>query len=222
MENVLSKDNGGVGVALLMIDFQCDFCLSGGYAAQAAGTAWVAPIIPAAQRLLFHARDKGWLVVHTREGYAPDLSDLDAGKLTKSKKFGAPIGDEGPLGRFLIRGENGHTILPELAPLAREMVFDKPSYGAFFGTHIEEVLVDNRITDLVFAGVTADICVHTTLREAVERGFNCWYVRDAISTFDSEIRRACEKMVEAEGGVWGTVTEVDWIRNNEEFPVVCS
>jgi nicotinamidase-related amidase len=196
-------------VALLMIDFQRDFCAEGGYSDRFAGLDWVKPIIGPARRLLDGARKAGHLVVHTREGYAPDLSDCSPMKLERSKKAGSEIGTLGPMGRLLIRGEHGHDIIDALKPLPGELVVDKASYGAFCGTNLERLLRARGIDTLYFGGVTADVCVHTTLREAYDRWFHCFYVADAISCFDPEIRRACEKMIEEEGGIWGTLTSVD-------------
>jgi nicotinamidase-related amidase len=195
--------------ALLMIDFQRDFCAAGGYSDRFAGLDWVRPIIEPAQRLLEGARRSGHLVVHTREGYATDLSDCSPAKLERSHKAGSEIGSEGPMGRLLIRGEHGHDIIDELKPAPGEIVIDKASYGAFCGTNCERILRARGIDTLIFAGVTADVCVHTTLREAYDRWFRCYYVADAISCFDPDIRRACEKMIEEEGGVWGVLTTVD-------------
>ncbi|MEW6268184.1 MAG: isochorismatase family cysteine hydrolase [Thermodesulfobacteriota bacterium] len=191
-----------------MIDFQRDFCDRGGYADHAGGVGWVRPILPHARRLLEAARRAGVLVVHTREGYAPDLSDCDAIKRERSRRAGAEIGSPGPLGRLLVRGEPGHEIVDLLAPLAGEPVIDKSTYGAFCRTGLERLLRSSGVTRLAIAGVTADVCVHTTLREATDRGFDCDYVRDAISTFDPEVRHACERMVEQEGGIWGRLTTV--------------
>jgi nicotinamidase-related amidase len=197
--------------ALLMIDFQRDFCAEGGYSDRFAGLEWVKPILAPARRLLDAARRAGIFVVHTREGYAPDLSDCSPPKLLRSRKAGSEIGTLGPMGRLLIRGEHGHDIIDALAPLPGEVVIDKASYGAFCGTNLGSILRARGIDTLVFAGVTADVCVHTTLREAYDRWFDCYYVKDAISCFDPEIRRACEKMIEEEGGIWGTLTSVDGI-----------
>jgi nicotinamidase-related amidase len=194
--------------ALLMIDFQRDFCAAGGYSDRFAGLEWVKPIIAPARRLLEAARAAGHLVVHTREGYAADLSDCSPAKLARSRAAGSEIGTRGPMGRLLIRGEHGHDIIDELAPVADEIVVDKASYGAFCGTNLERILRGRGVRTLVFAGVTADVCVHTTLREAYDRWFDCHYVADAISCFDPEIRRACEKMIQEEGGIWGTLTNV--------------
>jgi nicotinamidase-related amidase len=196
-------------IALMMIDFQRDFCAPGGYSDRFAGLEWVKPIIEPAQRLLMAAREAGHLVVHTREGYAPDLSDCSPAKLVRSRNAGSEIGTEGPMGRLLIRGEYGHDIIDELRPVAGELVVDKASYGAFCGTNLERLLRGRGIDTLYFAGVTADVCVHTTLREAYDRWFQCYYVADAISCFDPEIRRACERMIMEEGGIWGVLTSVD-------------
>jgi nicotinamidase-related amidase len=196
-------------LALLMIDFQRDFCAEGGYSDRFAGLDWVRPILGPARRLLDGARRAGHFVVHTREGYAPDLSDCSPAKLVRSRNAGSEIGTTGPLGRLLIRGEYGHDIIDSLKPAPGELVVDKASYGAFCGTNLQSMLRARGVDTLYFAGVTADVCVHTTLREAYDRWFSCYYVKDAISCFDPEIRRACEKMIEEEGGIWGALTTVD-------------
>ncbi|MBE2214231.1 MAG: cysteine hydrolase [Opitutaceae bacterium] len=196
-----------------MIDFQRDFCAPGGYADRCGGLAWVRDIIPAAQRLLLAARAAGLHIVHTREGYAPDLSDVYPMKLARSRQAGGEIGVSGPMGRLLIRGEYGHDIIDELRPCPGELVVDKATYGAFCRTRLESELRARGVTTCVIAGVTADVCVHTTLREATDRGFDCLYVRDAISTFDPEVRAACEKMITMEGGIWGTLTTVAALEN---------
>lgn len=197
--------------ALLLIDFQRDFCAPGGYADRCGGLDWVLPILPNAQRLLEAAREAGLLVVHTREGYAPDLSDVYPEKLARSRKAGGEIGVEGPMGRLLIRGEYGHDIIDALKPAPGELVIDKATYGAFCRTHLESDLRGRGITTCVIAGVTADVCVHTTLREATDRGFDCLYVYDAISTFDPVVRSACERMIEMEGGIWGRLISTEEI-----------
>ena len=200
--------SGNQNLALLMIDFQRDFCENGGYAWRHGGTDWVEPILPKAKALLASARNAGLPVFHTREGYAPDLSDCHSQKLTRSRAGGCEIGSAGPLGRLLIRGEAGHEFIPLLAPQQGEIVIDKCSYSAFHETELLSKLTALDVTELLVAGVTADVCVHSTLRSATEYGFFCHYVADAISTFDPEIRRACEKMVQAEGGIWGRLTTV--------------
>jgi nicotinamidase-related amidase len=209
----MSQPQAASRTALLMIDFQRDFCAAGGYSDRFAGLEWVKPIIGPARTLLSAARRAGHLVVHTREGYAPDLSDCSPAKLERSRKAGSEIGSEGPMGRLLIRGQHGHDIIDELRPIQGEIIIDKASYGAFCGTNLEPMLRGRGIDTLVFAGVTADVCVHTTLREAYDRWFRCYYVADAISCFDPEIRRACEKMIEEEGGIWGVLTSVEKMVN---------
>ena len=204
----LNSMRGNQKLALLMIDFQRDFCENGGYAWRHGGTDWVEPILPKAKALLTSARNAGMPVFHTREGYAPDLSDCHPQKLTRSRAGGCEIGSAGPLGRLLIRGHVGHDIIPLLAPQPGEIVIDKSSYSAFHETELLGMLTALGVTELLVAGVTADVCVHSTLRSATEYGLFCHYVADAISTFDPAIRRACEKMVQAEGGVWGRLTTV--------------
>jgi nicotinamidase-related amidase len=195
--------------ALLMIDFQRDFCAPGGYGDRCGGLDWVLPILPNAARLLQAARAAGHTVVHTREGYAPDLTDCYPMKRARSARAGAEVGVLGPMGRVLIRGEYGHDIVDELRPAPGEVVIDKATYGAFCRSNLEAELRRRDIRIAVICGVTADVCVHTTLREATDRGFDCLYVRDAISTFDPAVRAACEKMVHQEGGIWGELSTVD-------------
>jgi nicotinamidase-related amidase len=204
----MHPDPGKERTALLMVDFQRDFCEPGGYADRCGGIDWVRPILPQARSLLDAARAAGVFVVHTREGYAPDLSDCAPAKLERSRRAGAEVGSPGPMGRLLIRGEHGQDLIDLLAPRDGEPVIDKSTYGAFCGTELEALLRSRGIRRLALCGVTADVCVHTTLREATDRGFECDYVRDAISTFDPELRRACERMVEQEGGVWGRLATV--------------
>jgi nicotinamidase-related amidase len=196
------------GVALVLIDFQRDFCEPGGYADHCGGLDWVLPILPNAERLLAAARRAGHMIVHTREGYAPDLSDVYPMKLERSRKAGGEIGVRGPMGRLLIRGEYGHDTIDRLGPLPGETVLDKNTYGAFARTTLERDLRDRGVESLAICGVTADVCVHTTLREATDRGFRCDYVRDAIATFDPDVRCICETMVLQEGGIWGELVEV--------------
>ncbi len=196
-------------VALLMIDFQRDFCAPGGYADLCGGLAWVEPILPAARRLLIAAREAEHLIIHTREGYAADLSDCTPHKLARTRKAGGEVGSAGPMGRLLIRGEYGHDILDELRPEPGERVLDKSTYGAFCRSDLEAYLHAHDVGTVAICGVTADVCVHTTLREATDRGFDCLYVRDAISTFDPEVRAVCERMIEQEGGIWGALTTSD-------------
>jgi len=202
--------------ALIMIDFQRDFCEVGGYAYKFSGNInWVKSILPKAKKLLKFARTSKMPVIYTREGYKPDLSDCDKFRLARSKKAGAQIGSRGPMGRLLIRGEYGQDIIDLLKPIKDEPVLDKASYGAFTTTNLENILKRKNITHLIICGVTADVCVHTTLREATDLGFYCYYVKDAISTPDPKLRKACEKMVGAEGGIWGEVTSTLSIINKK-------
>jgi nicotinamidase-related amidase len=195
--------------ALILIDFQRDFCSVGGYADYCNGLDWVKPILPVAKELLEKARKIGLTIIFTRENYLGDLSDCPQIKLEKSASAGAKYGDQGPMGRFMIRGEYGNDIIDELTPLKDEIVLDKSSYGTFLTTNIDEILKNKGINNIAIAGVTADVCVHTTLREATDRGYNCFYLKDAISAFKPEIRDACEQMILEEGNVWGELTTVE-------------
>jgi nicotinamidase-related amidase len=206
-EPLLEPERTRLNTALLLIDFQRDFCDVGGYADRLFGSHWAREVVPRARLLLDTARSHGLCVVHTREGYSSDLSDCSLQRRLRSHRGGAGIGAEGPLGRFLIRGERGHGFVAELRPRAPEIVIEKASYGAFVRTPLEACLRQRGIEHLYFSGVTADVCVHTTLREAIDRGFFCHYVRDAVSTFDSDLRAACERMVGVEGGVWGRLVD---------------
>jgi nicotinamidase-related amidase len=159
-------------------------------------------IVPATQALLAAARAAGLLVVHTREDHAPDLSDCPPAKRNR----GAPslrIGDVGPMGRILVRGEPGAEIIPELAPLASEIVIDKPGKGAFYATPLGEILAARGITHLLFAGVTTEVCVQTTMREANDRGYDCLLVEDATDSYFAEFKTATIAMIRAQGGIVG-------------------
>ena len=197
--------------ALVIIDMQRDFVDAGGFG-EALGNdvSLLRKAIAPTKRVLDAARTRGLLVIHTREGHRPDLADLPQAKRLRGRlKTG--IGDAGPMGRILVRGEHGHDIIDSLKPVPGEIVIDKASYGAFCGTNLERILRGRGVDTVVLAGVTADVCVHTTLREAYDRWFDCHYVADAISCFDPEIRRACEKMIEEEGGIWGALSSVEAI-----------
>lgn len=197
--------------ALLLIDFQRDFCDVGGYADRFFGSQWARDVVPRARRLLEAARRHRLCIVHTREGYSSDLSDCSLQRRIRSHRGGAGIGAQGPLGRFLIRGERGHDFVPELRPQAPEVVIEKASYGAFVGSSLEACLRQRAVEHLYLSGVTADVCVHSTLREAIDRGFFCHYVRDAVSTFDPDLRGACERMIGVEGGVWGRLVDTEQV-----------
>jgi nicotinamidase-related amidase len=197
-----------VGMALLVIDMQRDFLDPGGYVARTGVDVEILRrTIPPVQRLLASARSARLPVIHTREGHRPDLSDLTAFKRRRAAGSGAAIGDSGPLGRFLIRGELGHAIIPEACPLPGETVIDKPGFGAFYSTDLELVLRLAGITSLTIAGVTTDICVHSTLREAVDRGFDCTTVSDACAAGDTAIHEAMLACIAGEGGILGRVAD---------------
>jgi biuret amidohydrolase len=196
--------------ALIVIDMQRDFCSPGGYA-QLAGLD-IAPlqaVVPQVQRLLAVARAAGLMVVHTREGHLSDLSDCPPAKLARSVAAGAPIGSAGPLGRLLVRGEQGHDFVPALRPLASEHVIDKPGYGAFHKTTLGPVLGAFGIRQLILCGVTAEVCVHSTLREAVDRGFVCTTVGDATAASQPELHAPAMAMIGVEGGIFGRVCSTD-------------
>ena len=196
--------------ALIVIDMQRDFCSPGGYAQQAGlDIAPMQAVVPQVQRLLAAARTAGLMVVHTREGHLPDLSDCPPAKLARSVAAGAPIGSAGPLGRLLVRGEQGHDFVPALRPLASEHVIDKPGYGAFHKTTLGPVLGAFGIRQLILCGVTAEVCVHSTLREAVDRGFVCTTVADATAASQPGLHAPAMAMISVEGGIFGRVCSTD-------------
>lgn len=190
--------------ALLIIDMQRDFCAKGGYADRAGlDIDRLKSVVANIQQLLATARDAGLLVAHTREGHLPDLSDCTAEKLRRSIAAGAAIGEQGPLGRLLIRGEYGHDIIDELQPQPCEPVIDKPGYGAFHCTGLETVLRQRSIDTLILCGVTTEVCVHSTLREAIDRGFRCITVGDACAASNPALQQAALDMIAVEGGIFG-------------------
>jgi nicotinamidase-related amidase len=165
-------------------------------------------IIPVVARLLAIARAAELLVIHTREGHLPDLSDCPTAKLTRGSP-GLRIGDHGPLGRILIRGEPGHAIVPELAPRAGEIVIDKPGKGAFYATELGRVLRERGIRQLLVAGVTTEVCVQTTLREANDRGYECALIEDATESYFEQFKQNTLDMVRAQGAIVGWTAKTD-------------
>ena len=196
--------------ALVIIDMQRDFVLPGGFGEKLGNdTSLLLAAVAPTERVLAGAREKGMLVVHTREGHRPDLTDCPPAKLTRGGK--TFIGEPGPMGRILVRGEEGHDIIQELYPKSGEPVIDKPGKGSFHATDLHQILLDRKIKTLVVCGVTTEVCVHTTVREANDRGYECVVLSDCVASYFPEFQRVALEMIKAQGGIFG------WVSNSQNF-----
>jgi nicotinamidase-related amidase len=193
--------------ALVIIDMQRDFVDPGGFG-EALGNdvSLLRKAIAPTKRVLDAARKRGLLVIHTREGHRPDLADLPEAKRLRGRlKTG--IGDAGPMGRILVRGEYGHDIIDELKPAPGEPVVDKPGKGAFYATDLDSMLHNRGIRSLVVCGVTTEVCVNTTVREANDRGYDCLVLEDCVGSYFPEFQTAALAMIKAQGGIFGWVSD---------------
>jgi len=200
-------DFDAASTALIIIDMQRDFVMPGGFG-EALGNdvRQLQVTIAPTKTILEGARKAGILVIHTREGHRPDLSDCPPSKLVRGRGK-TRIGDGGPMGRILVRGEVGHDIVPELYPIAGEVVIDKPGKGAFFATDLELILRDRGIKTLMVCGVTTEVCVNTTVREANDRGYECVVLSDCVGSYYPEFQKAALAMIKAQGGIFGWVSD---------------
>ena len=204
--------------ALIVIDMQRDFVEAGGFgAALGNDVGKLRPIIPAVANIIAAFREHGLMVIHTREGHRSDLSDCPPAKRNRGHSA-LRIGDIGPMGRILVLGEPGNDIIPELAPLEGEIVIEKPGKGAFYATALTDVLTERGITHLAIAGVTTEVCVQTTMREANDRGYTCLLLEDCTESYFPEFKKATLEMIRAQGGIVGwTSTSRQWIAGMESF-----
>jgi nicotinamidase-related amidase len=203
-----------VTCALLIIDMQRDFLEPGGFGEMLGNdVSQLRSAIEPNRRLLAAWRSKNLPVIHTREGHRPDLTDLPPAK--KIRGHGkTTIGDPGPMGRILVRGEAGHDIIPELYPLPSEPVIDKPGKGAFFATDLHAILQNRGIQQLIVTGVTTEVCVNTTVREANDRGYDCLVPSDCVGSYFPEFQAMGLKMIKAQGGIFG------WVSSSEKLLAV--
>jgi len=191
--------------ALLVIDMQRDFMEPGGFGdALGNDVLQLRRTIAPLQALIAAARASGMLVMHTREGHKPDLSDLHETKRLRGKGS-MTIGDVGPMGRILVIGEPGHDIIPELYPIAGEPVIDKPGKGAFYNTELSDLIAEHGVEQLIVCGVTTEVCVHTTVREANDRGIDCLVLSDCTGSYFPEFHEVALRMIAAQGGIFGWV-----------------
>lgn len=196
-------------VALVVIDMQRDFAEPGGFGASLGNdVSRITRIVPDVKRLIEGFRKAGLPVIHTMECHRPDLSDLPAAKRNRGNPT-LRIGDEGPMGRILVAGEPGTAILPELTPIDGEIVIEKPGKGAFYATELGDILRDRGIRQLVFAGVTTEVCVQTTMREANDRGYECLLAEEATESYFPEFKEAAIAMIRAQGAIVGWTAHVD-------------
>ena len=197
--------------ALLVIDMQRDFVDPGGFG-EALGNdvSLLRAAVPPTERVLAAAREAGLFVVHTREGHRPDLSDCPPAKKARGR-LATGIGDQGPMGRILVRGEYGHDIVDELKPAAGEPVIDKPGKGSFYATDLDTILHNRGVKQLIVCGVTTEVCVQTTVREANDRGYDCLVLSDCVASYFPEFQRVALEMIKAQGGIFG------WVAPSEAF-----
>jgi nicotinamidase-related amidase len=197
--------------ALMLIDMQRDFVEPGGFGETLGNdVSQLRAVIPPLQAVLAATREAGLTVIHTREGHLPDLSDCPPAKLTRGEPA-LRIGDPGPKGRILIRGEYGHDIIDDLAPADGELVIDKPGKGSFYATGLDETLRAQGITSLIVTGVTTEVCVHTTVREANDRGYECLVLSDCVGSYFPDFQRFGLAMIAAQGGIFG------WVAPSEQY-----
>ena len=205
------------GIALLIIDMQRDFLEPGGFGeALGNNVSLLQVIVPTVKQLLTEFRKHHLPIFHTLEGHAPDLSDCHASKLRRGQ--GLKIGDNATMGRILVLGEPGNAIIPELAPEPGEFVISKPGKGAFYRTNLDTLLHEQGMTHLLFTGVTTEVCVQTTMREANDRGYECLLVEDATASYFPEFKQATLEMIRAQGGIIGWTATTEAVLHGLECP----